>query len=165
MLKLRLLVVSLLAPIALGACQGYDFTVNDRVVYTPDPLFNDYVISDTALAGCVAQAIEDAKVTQAGQLQSLNCSHAGIENLDGLATFGNLAILRLSSNKIRNLVELGQLVVLRELYMEDNRIIDPVPVFDLPLSYLDLKGNPQLQCPGAGKLAHITTVMLPKHCP
>ena len=34
----------LLSPglVMLAACQGYDFRINDKVVYTPDPLFSDF---------------------------------------------------------------------------------------------------------------------------
>jgi Leucine-rich repeat (LRR) protein len=148
----------------LGACQDYDFKVNDTVVYSPT-LFRDFSIPDAALGNCVKQAIKDASVTQAQQLSILDCSHAGVENLDGLAVFTGLQALRLSSNQVRNLVELNRMASLEVLQLDENRIIDPVPLYKLPaLRQLDLSGNPALQCPRPGSLDHVANVKLPKHC-
>ena len=149
----------------LVACQGYDFTVNDKVVYRAAPPFTDYEVADPALAECLQQAILDQAVTAAGQLSSLNCSHAGIVKLDGLATFTGLVALRLSSNSVRNLVELTRLVALEELYLEDNRVIDPVPLLQIrTLRHLDLSGNNSLQCPPRDSFKKLESVLLPKHC-
>lgn len=149
----------------LSACQGYDYTINDRVVYSPQPLFDDYAITDVALRRCVEQAIMDGRVTAADQLKALNCSHAGIASTEGISTFQGLMSLKLSDNKIRNLVEVGQLLELRSLYLENNAIIDAVPLAGLPyLTTLELSGNDDLQCPLAGTLARVTTVVLPDHC-
>lgn len=147
----------------LGACQGYDFTVNDKVVYRAPVLFSDFAVGDPALRQCLQQAIVDAAITRAEDLTSLNCSHAGIETLDGLATFDGLTALRLSSNRIRNLVELNRMTSLQTLYLDNNRVVDPVPLYSLPrLTQLDLSGNPGLQCPRQGKLAG--KALLPDHC-
>ncbi|MEZ5503194.1 MAG: hypothetical protein R3E50_11310 [Halioglobus sp.] len=161
------LVVWLLAMacLLLVACDNFDVKVNDRVVYSPTPLFSDFSTPDPGLTSCLRQAINDGVVTQAGQLTTLDCSFAGIENLDGLATFTGLTGLRLSANRIRNLVELNKLVSLQELYLDDNQIIDPVPLYALPaLRQVDLSGNPGLQCPRPDSFAGTTQVVLPKHC-
>ena len=79
-----------LAFFLLCACQGYDVKVNDRVVYTPTPLFSNFAAADPGLHSCIERAINDGVVTAPGQLSSLDCSFAGIENLDGLATFTEL---------------------------------------------------------------------------
>jgi Leucine-rich repeat (LRR) protein len=153
------------ALLLLGACQGYDFKVNNKVVYAPNPLFSDFNVSDPGLNNCLKQAINDGVVSRPEQLTKLDCSFAGIENLDGLATFTGLTALRLSANKVRNLVELSKIVTLQELYLDDNRIVDPVPLYQLPaLSKLDLSGNSVLQCPKPGSLARVATVILPQHC-
>ena len=102
------------AMVMLTACQGYDFRVNDKVVYTPDPLFSDFNAPDAALRACLEQAISDESITAAQKMSALNCSHAGIENLEGLGTFEGISALRLSSNKIRNLVEISRLFDLEE---------------------------------------------------
>jgi len=153
------------ALLLVGACQGYDVTLNEKVVYSPEPLFRDYTTPDSGLRTCLEQAINDGVITNAQQLTRLDCSFGGIENLDGLAAFTSLTELRLSSNKVRNLVELNKILTLEALYLDDNQIIDPVPLDQLlALRYLDLSGNSALQCPRPGSLAHVTTVILPKHC-
>ena len=149
----------------VSACQGYDYTVNERVVYSPAPLLRDVRIPDPALRDCVEQVISDRSVTDFEQLLSLNCSHAGIESLDGLAVFNQLTHLRLSSNRIRNLVELHKLAELRELYLDHNRVVDPVPLYILPnLRVVDLSDNPDLQCPDPGSFAGVEQVIPPAHC-
>ena len=158
-------VASLLAFLLLTACENYDFKVNERVVYSPAPLFQDFDIPDEALRTCLEQAIVDNGIRAAGQLSTLNCSHAGIEALDGLATFTGIKLLKLSSNNIRNLVELGQLTLLDELYLDNNQVVDPVPLYQLPaLRFVDLSGNPTLQCPRGAALGRIESVTLPSHC-
>jgi internalin A len=149
----------------LSACQGYDVKVNDTVVYRPEPLFSDFEVADDALYNCLRQAIVDNGVRAPEQLEALNCSHAGILDLAGLATFSGIRALRLSSNRIRNLVEIGSLTGLEELYLEDNAIVDPVPLYKLDgLRHLDLSGNTALQCPRGSGFARIETVILPDHC-
>jgi hypothetical protein len=162
----RLFYVLIVPALSLvGACQGYDVTVNEKVVYSPKPLFRDYTTPDAGLRTCLEQAINDGVITNAQQLTSLDCSFAGIEDLEGIAVFTSLTELRLSANKVRNLVELGKLAGLEALYLDDNQIIDPVPLDQLvALRHLDLSGNPALQCPRPGSLAQVTTVILPKHC-
>ena len=149
----------------LSACGSYDFTVNDKLVYTPKPLFTDFEAPDRALYQCLTQAIIDAKVTSASELKSLNCSHAGIENLQGLSTFTGLTQLKLSANKILNLHQITALTILEELYLDDNLIVDPVPLYQLPaLRNLDLSGNTPLQCPANSAFATLESVKLPDHC-
>ena len=148
----------------LGACQDVDFKVNDTIVYSP-ALFRDFHAPDAALSNCLKQTIRDNSIAQAQLLTTLDCSHAGIEDLEGLSTFTSLRALRLSGNKVRNLVELNRIVTLEELYLDQNAIIDPVPLNQLPaLRHLDLSGNPALQCPRPGSLDHVPTVILPEHC-
>ena len=149
----------------ISACSSYDFTVNDKLVYTPKPLFSDFEAPDRALYECLTQAIIDEKVTSANELKSLNCSHAGIENLQGLSTFTGLTQLKLSANKILNLHQITALTVLEELYLDDNLIVDPVPLYQLPaLHILDLSGNTPLQCPADSAFSMLESVKLPDHC-
>jgi len=149
----------------LSACQGYDFTINDKVVYSPTSLFAGFTLPDEALRTCVEQAVADGNITAPEQLAALNCSHAGIESLEGLAIFTSLASLKLSDNSIRNLVELGHLTQLRVLYLQNNAVIDPVPLNGLTqLETLDLAGNENMQCPRVGALIQVATLTLPEHC-
>jgi Leucine-rich repeat (LRR) protein len=151
--------------IALTACESYDFKVNDKVVYSPPPLFTNFEAPDAALHTCLEQAIIDDTVSAADQLSNLNCSHAGIEDLGGLSTFTAMTTLRLSSNQVRNLVEVGAISTLEELYLDNNLVIDPVPLYQLQaLHFVDLSGNPKLQCPSREGFARVETVILPAHC-
>jgi Leucine-rich repeat (LRR) protein len=162
--RLRAVVVSF-AVMLLAACENYDIKVNERVVYSPQPLFTDFEVPDQALRACLEQAIEDGVVTAAPRLTTLNCSHAGIADLTGLSTFTGLNSLKLSSNRVRNLVELGALTSLVDLYLDDNLVVDPVPLYELPaLQVLDLSGNPNLQCPSSAAFLRLEAVTLPRHC-
>ena len=154
-----------LAFLFLCACQDYDFKVNEKIVYAPIPLFRDFSTPDPGLTSCLEQAINDGAITAAQQLTSIDCSFAGIESVEGLATFNALIALRLSSNQVRNLVEINKLAALEVLYLDDNQVIDPVPLYALrALRYLDLSGNQALQCPKEGNLEQLETLVLPKHC-
>ena len=149
----------------LTACENFDVTFNERVVFTPHELFSDFDLPDEALRNCVTQTIADAGITAVSQFTDLNCSNAGITDLDGLARFSALLTLRLSSNAVRNLVELESLAALQELYLDANAIVDPVPLYQLPaLRFVDLSNNPQLQCPASNNLLRAETVILPSHC-
>lgn len=164
MVRWRWLFLYLLAALAAG-CSDFDFKVNERVVYSPKPLFSEFDISDQALRSCVEQAIADNRVTSAAQLQQLVCTSGGIEKLDGLAIFTGLSRLQLSGNRIRNLGELSALSILQVLELADNDIVDPVPLYDLPaLQQLDLAGNPGLQCPSRSAFATVEKLRLPAHC-
>jgi len=159
--KLPIIIVLFLLP----GCESYDFTVNDKLVYTPKPLFTDFDTPDRALYDCIKQRIIDTNITSANQLKSLNCSHAGIENLQGLAVFDGLTQLKLSSNKIRNLVEVSAMTILEELYLDDNIVVDPVPLYKLSaLRLLNLSHNKSLQCPNLSALSMIESLTLPTHC-
>lgn len=151
--------------LCLGACQGYDVKINDKVVYTPPSLFSDYSVADDALRTCIDQVIIDENIVAPEQLTALNCAHAGIIRLDGLSTFSGLKSLKLSHNRIRNLVEVAQLPRLHTLILDDNLVVDPVPLEAMPnLEKLDLSDNPGLQCPRAGSLGGISDITLPSHC-
>ena len=151
--------------VVLAGCDMYDIKVNERVVFSPRPIFTDFETGDTALRACLEQAIADGNVTAAAELTTLNCSHAGIADLAGIATFTGLRQLKLSANQIRNLVEVARLTQLQILYLDDNQVVDPVPLYDLPaLHTLDLSDNPDLQCPAPGALVKLEDLILPKHC-
>lgn len=153
------------AMLLLAACSNYDLTVNDRVVYTPKPIFSDYQIADQALQTCVEQAILDNKITSATGLQTLNCSNAGITELSGIAVFAALQQLNLSTNDITNLTPLSALSALETLYLDSNAILDPVPLYTLTnLQELDLSRNRSLMCPNVSAFSSVNRLRLPKHC-
>ena len=136
--------ITLLGSFLLG-CSGYQLTVNERVIYTPEELFDGYVIEDQALAACVEQFIADNKITAASQLEELNCSHAGIASLQGLEAFAGLIRLKLT----------------------DNEIVSVQPLLEMQrLSVLQLEGNKGLNCEELALLERrlSLTVSAPKHC-
>ena len=155
---------SVLLLIATG-CSDLDFKVNDRVVYSPRPLLSGFEVADAALQACLEQAVIDQQVTLANELQTLNCSHAEIASLDGLEVFTGLRQVKLSANSIRNLAALVPMSSLEELYLDDNQVVDPVPLYDLiSLRILDLSGNTSLQCPAGTALFRLDELILPEHC-
>jgi Leucine-rich repeat (LRR) protein len=149
----------------LAACQQYDLKVNDRVVYTPRPLFADFAASDPALQDCLTSAVQDGKITSASQLRELSCRSAGITDLAGLATFSGLRVVDLSDNAIGRISELSALIALEEAYLADNQIVDPLPLASLQaLDTVDLSGNAGLRCPDRQTLLRVTRLQLPSHC-
>jgi Leucine-rich repeat (LRR) protein len=150
----------------LAACQQYDVTVNDRVVYTPRPLFTDFAASDPALQQCLQAAVDAGKITAASQLRELSCREAGIRSLAGLSTFSGLRELDLTGNAIADISELGALIALEEAYLADNQIVDPLPLASLQaLHTVDLSGNASLRCPDRQALLRVAALQLPSHCP
>ena len=157
--------LALLLCLFLSACQNYDVTVNDRLVYGPVKPFNDFEVPDAALQQCLTQRIVDEGVSDPLDLRILNCSSAGIASLQGLGLFAALQQLKFSDNRIRNLVELGQLNELEVIWLDGNDVIDPVPLVQLrKLRQVDLSGNTDLQCPRSGAFSSVDALTLPKHC-
>jgi Leucine-rich repeat (LRR) protein len=151
--------------LALSACQQYDFSVNERVVYSPRPLLTDFRIPDPALRACVERTINDNRISSVGQLQELACSGANIVSLEGLGHFSSLTRVDLAGNAIADISELRVLLELRALLLDDNRIEDASPLYRLPeLSMLSLEGNNGLRCPGPEQLQSLQQLTLPRHC-
>jgi hypothetical protein len=164
-MRLRSSWPTILTLLLLTGCGSYDFKVNERVVFTPKPLFTDYEIADTALNDCIKQAIVDNKISSAAQLSVLNCSHAGIGSLAGIETFTGLSQLKLSSNQFADLSHLVPLSSLEDLYLDNNEIVNATPLYDLmSLRQVDLSGNSSLLCPTSNALLRVEEVRLPRHC-
>ena len=159
------LLFSVMMQTGCTALEQYDITINNVAVYEPVPSPPLQGIEDPALEDCLKQTLEDAQASEPNTLERLNCSDAGISILTGLEQFQNIRSLKLSGNRIRNLLVLERLTKLQQLWLDGNDIVDPVPVLRLPsLRQLDLADNPRLQCP-----AHHTTpasmkLTLPDHC-
>lgn len=151
--------------ILLAGCGNYDITVNDHVIYGAPTVFLDFNLPDDALQTCVSQQMIDLRLTSPEALTDLNCSNAGIESLEGIELFSNIERLKLTSNRIRNLMALSKVTGLQELWLDDNVIIDPVPLGSLVhLRALNLANNGSLQCPKNGLLDYVGTLTLPEHC-
>lgn len=151
--------------VALGACQQYDFSVNERVVYSPRPLLTGFRLPDPALRDCVERTINDNRISTVGQLQELSCSGANISSLEGLGHFSSLTRIDLAGNTITDISALRVLLELRTVLLDDNRIEDASPLYRLPtLSMLSLEGNQGLRCPGPDQLRSVPQLTLPRHC-
>ncbi len=149
----------------LCACQQYDVTVNDRVVYNPQPLFTGYAMADSALQRCVSSAIKSNKISSAYELQELFCSDMGITDLTGISVFTGLRQLDLSDNSLSSIRELALLSSLEVVDLANNQIVDPLPLADLlALDTVDLTDNPTLHCPAPQVLLRVTQLKLPAFC-
>lgn len=150
---------------AAAACSGYQFKLNNHVLYNPPPVFTGYKVADKALHGCIAQTIADRKITKASQLKSLACTNAGIRTLAGIETFTDLKAIDLDHNAITDIAPLAKLTRLTELHLAHNAIRDVSALTALShLETLDLTGNTALSCESARSLTAVSTLMLPKHC-
>lgn len=78
-----------------------------------------------------------------GQLEgSLDVSHYGLYELDGLEYCTNITELNLAGNNIDNIYNLRNLGYLQEIYMSDNQISNLDPLANLQsLEILDLENN------------------------
>jgi len=131
----------------LKACNKYSVTLNDQSIYQPQPLFNDYQISDPHLHACVAQTISDKAITAAIQLQRLICTNAGIKDLVGLEVFSQLQELNFNDNALNNLKGIDRLSKLTRLSLKNNQLGHASELLLLQnLIYLDITRNPQLDC-------------------
>jgi len=140
-------ITGVILAVFVTACADYQFTVNDRVVYSPEPLFAEFEIADKALRDCVKQHIADGSVRNAQQLLELNCSHAGISDLTGLEIFTALQQLHLANNNISKLGPLATLAELNSVNLKENQVKSLLPLRGLEnLKYLNLVSNPPLVC-------------------
>jgi len=158
-------IATVLTALALASCGSYDFTINEKVVYSPKPLFSDFSLPDPALHRCVEQAVTQGKITKAGDLEILNCSHAGITDLEGLELFTGLSKLKLSFNKVQDIAALSALSKLEVLQLDTNHIVDARPLLQISaLRELNLSANPQLICSSAQNVIALDILELPRHC-
>lgn len=151
----------------ISGCRNYEFTFNDRPIYTPEPLFSDYRFTDSALKECVRQTIKDQQVTAVTDLTVLVCTSAGITSLEGLARFSQLQQLNLANNAITDVQELTQLTQLTRIDLSNNAVRNVAVLMTLAsLEQLDVSGNPALDCSGADELQANSNaeVSLPEHC-
>ena len=156
--------------ISVSGCSHYSVSLNDKLVYTPPPIFDDYQIDDRQLKTCVEQTLYDQHITKAEDLTQLNCSHAGIKSLNGLSKFFALEALNLSDNHIEEIAELKNLGRLKQLILAQNAITDAAPLLSLlHLRNLNLEVNPNLACADLIQLqqslaSNLLELKLPRQC-
>jgi hypothetical protein len=106
---------------ALSGCSRYELTLNEQPIYKPASLFNDFSLPDQGLHNCIAQTIQDKEITSPDQLTQLNCSQAGITNLEGIELFSQIVTLNLSDNNVTDLRPLLFLGNLTNLNLAQNK--------------------------------------------
>lgn len=109
-----------LLALVLSGCGPYAFTLNEQPIYTPPPLFSDYELSDRNLHNCVQQTIADRRIRKAEDLTRLECTHGGIESLEGIEVFTGLRLLNLAHNQLVHADQLLQLSALERVRLTDN---------------------------------------------
>ena len=143
-MQMKLFTIGLTFLFLIG-CDRYQLTINERQIYAPEQLFNDYQIPDSGLNSCIKQAIIDRSIKRAQDLRSINCSYAGVDNLDGLKRFTGLTTVNLANNSLTS--------------------IKPLMFFG-QLSRLDLSGNESVDCKDVETLKNLlpTELIAPRHC-
>lgn len=124
-----------LTTILLTACGNYNLLLNDNTLYTPEPLYLDFSMTDPQLETCLVQHIEDGRIRSPRALRNVNCSYAGIADLEGLVQFSRIETLSLKGNPLQNIESLFQLVNLRILDVSETELscTDLSRLKDLPL--------------------------------
>lgn len=153
----------------LSSCANYQVTLNERTLYQPPPLFQDYDVADDGLRECIAQHIRDEKITKAEQLRRLVCSYADIASLDGVEIFNELRQVNVAHNKLVNLAPLAGLTKLEQLSAKDNQLTDISAISGLKqLNHVDLSENPPLSCQhldaALKNLPSEATILTPEQC-
>lgn len=140
--KLPLIATTIIGACLFG-CKNYSVSVNDKTVYTPASLFDNYQLADAKLKDCVEQTIYDLHITKAEELTRLNCSNAGITSVEGLDKFFALTELNLANNRLTDIGGIAKLGRLEVLILKNNQIRNPAPLLNLlHIQSLDVSENP-----------------------
>ncbi len=160
----RILSIALCSGLLSGCLSDYAVTLNEKVMYTPPPLFSAFKLADVALDTCVRQHINDKQIRAAADLKRLNCSHAGIKSLEGIGLFDKLELIKLDDNHITELKPLLGLPRLKEISLANNQLSSVAALKALSeLEQLNLAGNFRLAC---GELKSWPNIQItaPTHC-
>jgi len=136
-------VISLL----LTACSGYQFVLNDNVLYSPSNQPPPSLLSDPNLQGCLNQQFANAGNDDPRNIKLLACPSSAVQSLEGIRELPNLEQLELSDNNISDISPLLGLRNLRVLSARNNRISNINPLMSLPiLRFVALQGNNAITC-------------------
>ena len=151
----------------VAGCHNYQVSLNEQPIYRPPGIVHPTHATDTALSQCLSQWLSDHRITQAKQLTTLICSHAGIMQSRGLNQFIGLVSINLADNELRSLDDFDGLTQLQHLDLANNDLTQLQPLFTLPrLKWLNVAGNAGLDCQEVKQLANVSQaeVVAPRHC-
>lgn len=118
---MKLLPLSL-SLVLCSACSNYNLLLNDNLLYQPPSLFLNFSLADRQLENCLVQHIEDNGISSARDLIQINCSYAGITDLEGLQLFSRIEALSLKGNPLNNIEPVFQLANLRILDISETEL-------------------------------------------
>ena len=98
----------------LSSCSDYEITLNDQPILLRKPVPVDVTVFDSGLSRCLSETLKMQSHTDISDLNTLDCSFAGIKILDGLEQFQGLVRVKLNDNELSDigpLLSLGQLTV------------------------------------------------------
>ena len=110
--------------VLLSGCANYAVTLNNISIITPIVLYQTKKIIDNAFNECVKQTIIDKQIKHPQTLKTIDCSHAGIEKLDGIQQFFALSEVRFQNNNLTSLTPLFFLDELTLVDLHNNTNID-----------------------------------------
>jgi Leucine-rich repeat (LRR) protein len=118
----------ILSLLLVAGCERYAVTLNQQPIYTPKVIYSGYQIADAALSNCVKLTLAEAKVTKPEQLETLNCSFAGVTDLSGIELFSQLKTINLNSNQLTDIKALLFLSELRQVNLTENPSLSCIDV-------------------------------------
>lgn len=149
----------------LSACHPYEVSVNDKVVYEPAPLFQDYAITDPTLKACVKASIREQHVKRANELKELICPAGDIQSLEGISVFTGLTKLGLADNKLSSIRGVKSLLRLKRLNVKGNTVADFSELKGLrELILIDATANKNARCETLPESTNSLEVRRPEHC-
>ena len=98
----------------LSSCSDYEITLNDQPILLRKPVPVNVTVFDSGLSRCLSETLKMQSHTDISDLNTLDCSFAGIKILDGLEQFQGLVRVKLNGNELSDigpLLSLGQLTI------------------------------------------------------
>ena len=108
----------------LLSCSDYEITLNDQPLQLRKPVSIAFTVSDSSLSRCLIETLKVQNAIRIDDLETLDCSHAGIKSLEGLEQFQGLARIKLSGNE---LYDIGPLLSLGGLTIADLSANNNIP--------------------------------------
>lgn len=151
---MRILYLILSINFFVACTSPYTITLNDNILYSPNPDNSDKLVADPNLQGCLNQIFISSGNSDLENIRLLACPGAGIQSLAGIEKLSNLEQLDLSDNSISSLEPLSRLINLRVLSMRNNDIRSISPLLPLPiLRFVSLQGNNNIFCRQLNEMA------------